>query len=166
MTSERNNANPSASREVVIRRATAEDANVIANHRLSMFRDMGYGDDAALESMKAKFQPWVEAKLKSGDYLGWLAAIQGDFVVAGTGLWLMDWPAHMLVSNPRRGNILNVYTEPQFRQRGLAGSLLKTALRWCNENQVDFVILHASPQGRKIYEDLGFTSSNEMRLKL
>jgi GNAT superfamily N-acetyltransferase len=78
----------------------------------------------------------------------------------------MDWPPHMLGSSERRGNIVNVYTEPEFRRRGLARRLVEAALEWCKKNNIDFVILHASDQGRSLYESLGFQPSNEMRVRL
>lgn len=131
-----------------------------------MFRDMGDSDQVALNSMTAKFLPWVEAKMQASEYLAWLAVAAEDRVVAGAGLWLMDWPPHMVGSSLRRGNILNVYTEPEFRRRGLARRLMESALDWCKVNQIDFVILHASAEGRALYESLGFQSSNEMRIKL
>jgi ribosomal protein S18 acetylase RimI-like enzyme len=131
-----------------------------------MFRDIGYHDEATLESMMEEFLPWVKAKIASGDYLEWLAVSSGDFVVAGAGLWLMDWPAHMVGSSSHRGNILNVYAEPEFRRRGLARRLVEAALHWCKANEIDFVILHASQEGRGLYESLGFQTGNEMRIKL
>lgn len=151
---------------IALRRASVEDARTIAAHRRSMFRDMGYQDKGALDAMMAKFLPWLEAKMASGDYLAWLAVAADDLVVAAAGLWLMDWPAHMLGSCARRGNILNVYTEPEFRRRGLARCLIEAALSWCRANGVDFVILHASSEGRALYESLGFQAGNEMRIKL
>lgn len=77
----------------------------------------------------------------------------------------MDWPAHMLASSPRRGYLLNVYTEPDFRQRGLARVLVEAALHWCRASKIDFVTLHASEEGRSLYEKLGFKAGNEMRIK-
>jgi GNAT superfamily N-acetyltransferase len=151
---------------IVLRQATVADAKVLAIHRRSMFRDMGYQGDAALDSMMVKFRPWLEAKMRSGEYLAWLAVTADNSVVAGAGLWLMDWPAHMLGRSARRGNILNVYTEPQYRRQGLARLLMEAALDWCRKNEIDLVILHASPEGRGIYESLGFSASNEMRIKL
>jgi GNAT superfamily N-acetyltransferase len=150
---------------ISLRRATIQDAATIANHRRLMFRDMGYSDEARLDSMMAKFLPWVEAKIACDEYLAWLA-VQENEVVAGAGLWLMDWPPHMVGSSRRRGNVLNVYTEPQFRRRGLARRLIEAALEWCRENKIDVVILHASPEGRALYESLGFQASNEMRINL
>jgi len=150
---------------ISLRRATIHDAGTIANHRRLMFRDMGYSDEARLDSMMSKFLPWVEAKIASDEYLAWLA-VQENEIVAGAGLWLMDWPPHMVGSSRRRGNVLNVYTEPVFRRRGLARHLIESALEWCRENKIDVVILHATPEGRALYESLGFQASNEMRIKL
>jgi ribosomal protein S18 acetylase RimI-like enzyme len=151
---------------IAFRRARVEDANTIARHRESMFRDMGYHDGAHLHSMRHRFLPWVEAKLRSGDYLGWLAVDEDDRAVAGAGLWLMEWPPHMVSSGSRRGNILNVYTEPAFRRQGLARSLVEAALHACKVNNVDFVILHTSKEGRRLYEQLGFEAGNEMRIRV
>ncbi len=154
------------SERIAVRRASVDDARTIAKHRRSMFRDMGYKDEAALDSMAAKFLPWLEAKMASGEYMAWLAVTADASVVAGAGLWLMDWPSHMAGSSSRRGNILNVFTEPEFRRRGLARCLMEAALEWCRANGIDLVILHASNNGRQLYESMGFHTSNEMRIKL
>ena len=66
------------------------------------------------------------------EYLAWLATAPDRSIAAGAGLWLMDWPPHM-VGNGTRGNILNVYTEVEFRRRGLAGELMKAAMQWCED---------------------------------
>jgi len=129
-----------------------------------MFRDMGYNDDAALEAMSRAFRPWLIKKMEAGEYLAWFALAANSSIVAGLGLWLMDWPPHMVAAGRWRGNILNVYTEPDYRRRGLARGLMQVALAWCAANDVDAVILHASEQGRALYESLGFTATNEMRL--
>ncbi len=104
--------------------------------------------------------------MDAGEYLAWLAVAPDGSIAAGTGLWLMDWPPHMIGTGVRRGNILNVYTAQEFRRRGLARQLMEVAIHWCRENRVDTVILHASPDGRKLYESMGFTSTNEMRVRL
>ena len=65
-----------------------------------------------------------------------------------------------------RGNILNVYTRPESRRKGLARKLMDAALAWCLLNQVRAVILHASDDDRRLYESLGFESTNEMRVVL
>jgi len=148
-----------------VRRATNDDINILAAHRRAMFVDMGYQDAAALDAMAAKCRPWLLTRMNRGEYLAWLATAPDQSVVAGSGLWLMDWIPHMVGSGPR-GNILNVYTEVAFRRRGLARELMKAAMQWCRSNGVDVVVLHATPDGRGLYESMGFRGTNEMRTRL
>jgi GNAT superfamily N-acetyltransferase len=140
------------------------DLEAIVHHRRAMFQDMGYRDEHALEAMSARFRPWLRRKMEAGEYLAWFALTPDSSIAAGLGLWLMDWPPHMVAAGQWRGNILNVYTEPEHRRRGMARALMQIALDWCAANQVGAVILHSSPEGRALYESLGFTPTNEMRL--
>jgi GNAT superfamily N-acetyltransferase len=147
-----------------IRPATLEDAAIITAQRRAMFCDMGHRDEGALDSMTAAFLPWLQRKISSGEYLGWLAISEQGDTAAGSGLWLMDWPPHMIGPGSRRGNILNVYTRAEYRRQGLARRLTGTAVDWCRGHGVRTVILHASAEGGPLYRALGFTASNEMRL--
>ena len=58
---------------------------------------------------------------------------------------------------------MNVFTEPQWRRCGIAGLLIKEIIIWSNNEQIDRLVLHASDEGRSIYEKSGFVASNEMR---
>ncbi|MGH9719021.1 MAG: GNAT family N-acetyltransferase [Bryobacteraceae bacterium] len=147
-----------------IRPATLDDVPTLVEHRRAMFYDMGQQDDRALDAMCAAFDPWTRQKMPSGEYLAWLAIAPDGAVAAGAGLWLMDWPPHLIGPGARRGNILNVYTQPEYRRRGLARRLTQTALDWCRGNGIRAVILHASDDGRALYESLGFEPTNEMRI--
>jgi ribosomal protein S18 acetylase RimI-like enzyme len=151
---------------ITIRPATLDDVETISAHRRAMFFEMGYRDEAALDSMIAAFRPWLDRKMRAGEYLAWFAVGPDAAVVGGLGLWLMDWPPHMIGPGARRGNILNVYTEPGYRRQGIARRLMDTGLGWCAANGIRAVILHASADGRALYEKLGFRGSNEMRLLL
>lgn len=148
-----------------IRRASTSDLEILVAHRRAMFGDMGYNDDVALSSMSAKFRVWLLAHMNEGDYVAWLVIAPDGSIAAGAGLWLMDWPPHMIGQGTRRGNILNVYTAESFRRRGLARELMEVVLRWCRENEVDTIILHASPAGKNLYQSMGFAPTNEMRLQ-
>jgi len=146
---------------MTIRPSTFEESDLetIVRHRRAMFRDMGHEDEGALDAMAALFRPWLRRKMDAGEYLAWFALAQDSTVAAGLGLWLMDWPPHMVAAGRWRGN-----TEPEHRRQGMARALMQVALAWCASNQVGAVILHASGDGRPLYESLGFTATNEMRL--
>ena len=149
-----------------IRPASTADLETLVAHRQAMFHDMGYSDEVALNAMSAKFRVWLLEHMNSGDYRAWLVCAPDGSIAAGAGLWLMDWPPHMIGQGAGRGNILNVYTSDRFRRQGLARRLMEALIRWCRENSIDTIILHASPSGRNLYESMGFVPTNEMRLRL
>ncbi len=149
-----------------VRPASVADAGVIAGHRRAMFADMGERDDAKLDAMAAESIPWLERKIRSGAYIGWLAIAADGSVAAGAGLWLTEGPPTVGDLSGQRGMILNVYTAPAHRRRGLARRLVETILGRCSERGITVVILHASDVGRPLYEALGFRQTNEMRLTL
>jgi ribosomal protein S18 acetylase RimI-like enzyme len=152
--------------DYTVRRAAPAEAPIITSQRRAMFEDMGQADAARLDAMDAAFEPWVAERLAAGTYIGWLAEGADGAVVAGAGLWVMDWPPHQLGQEARRGNILNVYVAPDHRRRGLARRLMDVVLAYCRADGLEVVVLHARDQGRPLYQALGFTPTNEMRLLL
>ena len=149
---------------IVIRRETPDDVSLIVHHRRAMFEDMRMGSLKQHDTMDARFEPWLRAQLAAGSYLGWFAEVDG-VVAAGVGLWIMDWPPGPLNPSNRRAYVLNVYTEPPYRGRGLASQLMRTLLAYCREQGFPAVALHASIFGRPLYEGLGFLPTNEMRVE-
>jgi GNAT superfamily N-acetyltransferase len=63
----------------------------------------------------------------------------------------------------RQAIIQNVFTEPDWRRRGLAALLIKRIIDWTRQEGIDSLMLHASDKGRALYERLGFVSTTEMR---
>lgn len=146
-----------------IRRATSADAEAIGEQRVHMFVDAGAAKQEDMVIMLRNFVPWVRAKLEDGSYAGWLAEQDGA-LVAGAGLWEMEWPPHFLHDEPRRAYLLNFYVAPEMRRHGLARKLLALAKGEAKARGIRVVTLHASKFGKPLYEQEGFEMSNEMRL--
>lgn len=147
---------------ISIRPIALEDAEKIAEHRHRMFLDDGIPDDERMHILIEAFIHWVKARIQLGTYSGWFA-LDGDRVVAGTGMMVIDWPPHPLHVEPLRGYILNVYTEPSYRGRGIARQLVRQAMEEAAKRKIGLVSLHASKMGRPVYEKLGFNRTSEMR---
>lgn len=148
--------------EYQIRDATPDDAAIIAHHRGAMFHHIGSFDEAAATEVTEACLPRLSEMMTRGEYLGWLVLFD-DRVVAGGGMILRNLlPRPHALQGGREALIVNVYTEPEHRQRGLARRLMQTMLDWCKQHQIANVVLHASDEGRPLYQSLGFVSTNEM----
>ena len=151
---------------LAIREATPADLGVVMHHRRSMFADMGTGEREALDAMEASLRPLFARAMADGSYRGWLVQADDGRVVAGGGIIVLPYHSSPRDPKPERAWIVNMYTERAYRRQGLAQRLMEQMIRWCRAQRMAAVYLHASDEGRALYESLGFTPTNEMRLPL
>jgi GNAT superfamily N-acetyltransferase len=151
---------------LTIRDAAPADLDVVMHHRRSMFEDMGTRDREALDAMEQTSRPFFAHALGEGSYRGWLVDDGAGRVVAGGGIILLAFHSSPRDPAPRRAWIVNMYTEPEYRRRGLARRLMEAMVAWCRAQRMTTVYLHASDEGRPLYDSLGFKPTNEMRLPL
>jgi GNAT superfamily N-acetyltransferase len=151
--------------QITIREARTADIPEIVRQRRLMYEDMAYTDSALLDAMVPLTEVYLSKALPCGSFRAWLA-LDGERAVAGGAVIISPWPAHPHDLECRRVTILNVYTHPAYRRRGIARQLMLTMIDWCKREGFAGVTLHASDDGRHLYESLGFEPSNEMRLNL
>ena len=144
------------------RPATIADAGLIASHRRAMFAAMGGYDEALLDGIRRASEPWLARMIAEGKYLGWITTHEGRAIASG-GLLILDWPPHPFDPvGEKRGYLLNFFVDPEHRRRGLARALVELCLAEARRRSIGVVSLHASAEGRPVYEQLGFRATNEM----
>ena len=151
--------------DVAMRRMTSADVACVCRQRAAMYSEAGRPVEA-IEAAKEPFRRWLAPKLADGSYMGWAIEEDGE-VIAGAGLILVDWPPHPLhPDESRRGYLLNVWVDREFRGRGLAKRMVLAAQEEARAMGVGYLTLHASDLGRPVYEGLGWAASDEMSLRL
>ena len=158
-----------------IRLATTSDLELISRHRARMFVDMGELPQEMFDSFRAQSLDALRRMFVKGKYVGWLVSAQDepDKIVAGAGLQLREVPPHpqpdangkIEIVSGRQAIIQNVYTEREWRRRGLAALLTKRIIDWAREQGIESLVLHASDEGRAVYRRLGFIQTTDMRLR-
>lgn len=144
-----------------IRKATLADLPVLLSFRRAMADEMDRADEVAVNRMIAALGPYLRSAIPEGRWHSWIAEPGGCASVE-----IVEWVPGREDPTPRRAWIHSLYVEPAFRRRGIGRQLTETITRWCHEQGFEWVYLHASEQGRPLYESLGFLASSEMRLKL
>jgi GNAT superfamily N-acetyltransferase len=136
--------------DIMIREAAPSESAIILHHRRSMFSDMGEGTVEELDQMVEVAGPWLAQALSDGSYRHWLALDRSGRVAGGGGVLLCPWPPSPKYRCTQRAVILNVYTEPEFRKRGIARRIMQTCLAWVKQQGFRAVNLHASADGRPL----------------
>lgn len=152
--------------EFRIRKATRGDVAEVVRQRRLLFEDVGFGDLAAIPAMEEAMRRYLEVALENASFHAWLASTPAGAAIGGGAVVIHSHPPSTKEVYPRRAQILNVYTDPAHRRRGVARRLMEAMLAWCREQGYATVSLHATDAGRPLYEALGFRPTNEMRLDL
>ena len=137
-----------------------------------MFRDMRQLPSDRETALILATADYLRDALPRGEYLAWVAesSVSPPETIGGAGVQLRP----MLPRPTSAGNgielgpeaiVLNVYVEPAWRRRGVGEALMQSVLTALAERQIRRIVLHASDDGRRLYERLGFEPTNEMRLE-
>lgn len=133
----------------MIRPVQFDDAPIIAHHRFPAEADA---------AERPIYSDWVKEAIQRGLYQGFLA-LDGEEIVAGAGLTLLEWGPSRGDPQPWRGRIVNVWTHPDHRRRGLARELVEFCVDAARERGIARLSLGTSAEARHLYETLGFTAS-------
>lgn len=150
-----------------IRLASPDDAHLLATQRVGMFRDMGRTIPEVETPLRDACEAYFRRALADGEYVAWVAEDDAGQPLAGAGVQFRPLiprtdPAGRTLLVGREGLILNVYVERAHRRRGIARALMETLIAWAPGAGIVRLVLHASDEGRPLYESLGFLAGNEM----
>jgi GNAT superfamily N-acetyltransferase len=153
---------------VLVRPARQSDVDVMVAFRVRMFQEMGWTDESRFRAFVPAATAHLHEGFSAGTCNGFIAektGPEGDRAVIGTValVWQHVAPTVRNVEG-RMAYILGMYVVPEWRRRGIARALMTAAVACATEKRAPLITLHASDEGRVLYEQLGFASAPEMRL--
>jgi ribosomal protein S18 acetylase RimI-like enzyme len=157
---------PDGTMTVTVRAATLADLEPLLDLRVALFEGMGQGGQALEEAVPA-MRDYFRRHLPSGAFRVWVAEYEGD-IVASIGLVIHRVPPSPSNLLGAEAYIMNLVTRPAYRRRGIARRLMAHVLDVVNREGIPKASLHASADGRHLYEQLGFEdtpSAPEMQLR-
>ncbi len=154
---------------IVIRPATAEDRATLVEFRLAMLAEMFGSEPGAAATrlvdpatLRQANERWVDEHF-GRDFTAWMADLDGRPAACAGLLWFAHPPGPI---NPGglEAYILNVYTRPEARRMGLARAVVERVVAQARAAGVRRIWLRASPDGRPLYESMGFRTGDYMQL--
>src|SRR3712207_1991205 len=102
-----------------LRRATAEDAPLLARHRRFMFDAIEPLAAAEAAALERAVEGYLRRAIPGGSYAGWIVEEDGAALASG-GVLIRDLvPRPGFVDGEPEALILSMWTEPDHRRRGL-----------------------------------------------
>lgn len=136
-------------------RASIDDLDQLVGLRAAyLTEDHGAVPKEQLEMIMQKLPDYFRKHLNRDCFV--YAAKNGGEIVSCCFLLIFEKPSSPVFINGIVGNVLNVYTKPEYRRKGLAGTLLKMLLDDSVKMGLDFAELKATDPGYSLYKSVGF----------
>lgn len=149
------------------RKATVTDIEALLILRISLLKEVNeLRSDEEERSFRLATKNYLQTALQTNQFASYIATID-DTVVSMSGITFFERPPYIGNPEGKEAYILNMYTVPECRGKGIAKQLLQHCIKECEEKHVKRIWLHASEDGEPLYKKMGFAhKSNEMELFL
>jgi ribosomal protein S18 acetylase RimI-like enzyme len=141
--------------EMNYRKAEEKDISQLIELRKIQLIDEGL---TPINNIDMELRKYFKSSLNDGSLISWIAE-ENDKIIATSGICYYQLPPSY--SNPTGKNayVTNMYTKNEYRRKGIALKLLKLVVEEARVRGDKIVRLHASKQGKSIYERFGFKDS-------
>lgn len=153
---------------IIYDEATNDDIDELIELRIAyMIDDFGSVSDYEKECMEKQLPDYFNRKL--GDELVAFTAREANHIVSVAYLHIIEMPANSILLNGLYGEVLSVYTRPEYRGKGICTQLIKNLIEYGNARGLGRIDLSATKEGYPIYKKIGFEEKEqrytEMRYK-
>ena len=132
-----------------------DDLDSLVGMRIAyLLEDYGTIPQEQLTKISEKLPVYFRKHLNNDLFV--YAAKSENEIVSCCFLIVTEKPSNPAFINGAVGTVLNVYTKPEYRRKGLAGRLLKMLLADSEKMGLDFVELKATDSGYDLYKSIGF----------
>ena len=135
--------------------ATKDDIDELIRLRIAyMVDDFGSVSEEERAGMEKQLPDYFERKL--GSELIAFVARDADKIVSVAYLHIIEMPANSILLNGIYGDVLSVYTEHEYRGKGLCTKLMENLIEYGKKTGLGRIDLKATGDGYPIYKKVGF----------
>lgn len=150
---------------MIYKKATIDDLDILTETRIEVLRAANrLENDVDMSEVKKQSFEYYQSAITEDTHLAYLIFDKDEFVGAGGISYFKVMPTY---HNPtgKKAYIMNMYTKPEYRRKGIAFKTLDLLVRDAKERGITAISLEATTMGRPLYEKYGFiTMNDEMEL--
>ncbi len=148
---------------MIYKKATLDDLDILTGTRIEVLRAANQlSDDVDMSEVNARSYEYYRKALQDGTHIAYLIFDGDKFAGAGGVSFFQVMPTYHNPSG-RKAYIMNMYTKPEYRRRGIAFKTLDLLVHDAREKGIRAISLEATDMGRPLYEKYGFV---EMRSEM
>lgn len=131
--------------------------------RITQLREEGAKEEIDLAPA---LRDYYDRHMAEGTFVSWLA-FDGEKIIGTSGMSFVEKPPYFGCPSGKMGLLSSMYTDPEYRRRGIAKELLDRVVKEARNYGCGTVQITASDMGVKLYSAYGFIhNENFMQYKL
>ena len=153
--------------KIKYRRANIDDIESLIDYRVRCLNEIcDHPEDGETEILRKALKEYFSKAIPSNDFIAWLAEYNGN-IIGTSGMVVWQIPARYGgLESGKLGYILNLYTIPEARRKGICTRLLNELIKEAKSLGLTYLHLHASEDGMNIYRKAGFVKPDQIELEL
>ena len=149
--------------QIEYRKLSEKDLNTFIEMRINQLREEGAKEDIDL---KPALLDYYTRHMKDGTFVSWIAVDKGK-IIGTSGMSFVEKPPYFGCPSGRIGLLSSMFTNPNYRRRGIAKELLNRVVDEARDYGCGTIQITASDIGVKLYTAYGFVhNGNFMQYKL
>ena len=155
--------------EIIYKRLTEAELDTFINMRITQLTEEYTSEGREVPKdvdLKAALLDFYHKHMADGTFVSWLA-MDGDKIIGTSGMSFVEKPPYFGCPSGRIGLLSSMFTDPQYRRRGIAKELLAKVVDEAREYGCGTVQITASDMGVLLYTDFGFVKNgNFMQFRI
>ena len=149
--------------EIEYQRLTEKELDNFIDMRIHQLREEGAKEDIDLVPA---LKDYYQRHMAEGTFVSWIA-LDGNTMIGTSGMSFVEKPPYFGCPSGKIGLLSSMYTDPDYRRKGIAKELLSRVIKDAKEYGCGTIQITASEMGVKLYTDFGFVhNENFMQYKL
>jgi GNAT superfamily N-acetyltransferase len=141
---------------IKIREIGSDEVELMTTYRIAYLAEMqGERGLKYQKKLKSELNQYFDEALADDRLFAFMAEQDGEALSFGA-MVLKKIPGDFNQTSYLEGDILNMYTVPFARRKGISGMILQELLNEAHNRGISKVSLHTSKEGEKLYRKLGF----------
>lgn len=149
--------------KIEYRRLTERELNTFIDMRIKQLREEGAKEEI---NLVPALKQYYMRHMADGTFVSWLA-FDGNKIIGTSGMSFVEKPPYFGCPSGKMGLLSSMFTDPDYRRKGIAKELLSRVVDDAREYGCGTVQITASNMGVKLYSNFGFIhNENFMQYKL
>lgn len=142
--------------KLVVKKVEEADISIMTEHRLDYLSKLqGERSTEYKLTLKKELEEYFRKSLQDGSFFALMGVYEGKPLAFG-GMVIKEIPGDFNRASYLEGDILNMYTIPEARRKGVSTHILTELVNEARKMGITKIALHTSKDGEKLYRKFGF----------